>query len=227
MPGRRKASVHLVRSRQVSESDEKTHENKHIRLPTTESALLFFRWIHAWLRNNFRVNARHILGSKSGSPQYRFSQSGLGAICRAESRQGRAVREDRSGPGNDKSTYGSKTGRGEGRQAGPALFFSTDNLLPYVASEPPSCTTAIITRTDTVQSFPAAGERSHTDWIVVVALHIIALFSIREGKKSVLLFPLLSLSLFFVVVIKLSIIDKRGWHTAPCWQPQQRQLYSV
>lgn len=56
-----------------------------------------------------------------------FSWSGLAVICRAESRQGHPGWEDRSGPGNDKSTYECKTGRV--RQADVSLFFSTDSLL--------------------------------------------------------------------------------------------------
>lgn len=56
-----------------------------------------------------------------------FSWSGLAVICRAESRQGHPGWGDRSGPGNDKSTYKCKTERV--RQADVSLFFSTDTLL--------------------------------------------------------------------------------------------------
>lgn len=75
----------------------------------------------------------------------------IGSNFPAESRQGCPVREDRSGPGNNKSIYESKTGR---KRRGVLLCSFP---LPSVRSEP-SYAIVIIMRI--VRCCPAVGERS-------------------------------------------------------------------
>lgn len=99
-----------------------THENKHIRLPATESAFSFITWIHTACnlkKKHLYAEVRFTLISQA---LWFGQRSGLAVICRAEPRQDCPVREDRSGPRNDKSTYESKTGRERDRSLCSVLF---------------------------------------------------------------------------------------------------------
>lgn len=53
-----KSSIRLVCVEAGEWVRRNTHENKNIRLPTTEW-YLFFSWIHLWIREKFRPNAFH------------------------------------------------------------------------------------------------------------------------------------------------------------------------